>query len=277
MRPGPWTAAWLGLCFSLACGAAWATGAYTIYNFPGGVPRESPPKPVTPPTGQDLADMQLKPLVAAGDPPSAIAGLAQKGDAFFRVGVRHGVTGVLTSEVRGHGWIFSDRPLPAGQPVFGLPMAGSDGAGLVWCAPQAGTEAGVRRWRTICLPQRDGAFAWIEAHPALMTLNLSWPEGLGHSATTPVVARGPADLPPMVLSYAFAGWDKNGWLQMLVQIDWGEGPQPLHTIVVPPAADGAAHLRLMGGELTLRPEGAKNVSARVAVLTPPKPDAPIED
>jgi hypothetical protein len=228
-----------------------------------------------PPSRQDLADLQLKPLVAAGAPPSATAGDVGKGAPFFSVGVRHGVTGVLTSEVRARGWLLADKPLPAGQAVYGVPMAGSDGAGMVWCAPVRQSQGGELRWRAVCLPQNDGRFAWIEAKPALMTLNLNWIGGLEHVASPPAVERRPVDFPPMTLSYAFGGWNKDHWLVLDVQIDWGEGPQLLHAILVPPAADGGIDLHVMQGELSVRPSGPHGVGATVAVLSPPKADAPL--
>jgi hypothetical protein len=270
---------------SLALGAGLATtgaeahggggGGYTIFSSPGTLPHVAPHAPGVSPSRLDLADLQLKPLVAAGDPPSATAGDVTKGLAFFTVGVRHGVTGVLTSEVRARHWIFSDKPLPAGQAVYGVPMSGSDGAGMVWCAPARQSESGVLRWRAVCLPQNDGRFAWIEAKPALMTLNLAWIDGAEHLANAPMVERRSVDFPPMTLSYAFGGWNKDRWLVLDVRIDWGEGPQPLHSILVPPAADGSVDLHIMQGELTVRPGGAHGDDATVAVLSPPRPDAPI--
>ncbi|HWF76159.1 MAG TPA: hypothetical protein VN694_03195 [Caulobacteraceae bacterium] len=249
-------------------------GSYTTYYFSGTVPRVQPHVPA-PPRAEDLADLKLKPLVASGDPPSARPGLFAKGDAFFTVGVRHAVTGVLTSEVRAHVWFFADKPLPAGQPVYGIPMSGSNGAGMVWCAPVREARQGVPHWRAICLPKNDDRFAWIEAKPAMMTLNLSWIGGLEHVAGAPAVERRPVDFPPMTLSYAFGGWNRDGWLILDVRLDWGEGPQALHAILVPPGPNGGVDLHLMQGELSVRPSGASGDAAAVEVLSAPRPDAPI--
>jgi len=251
-------------------------GAYTIYNIQGTAPHGAPHVPAAP-RPQDLADLRLKPLVASGEPPTALAGPVAKGVPFFTVGVRHGVTGVLTSDVRAHVWFFADKPLQAGQPVYGIPMSGSNGVGMVWCAPlREADDHGALHWRAICLPRNDDRFAWIEANPAMMPLNLTWVGGLEHVASAPAVDRRPVDFPPMTLSYAFGGWNKDHWLVLDVRIDWGEGPESLHSIVVPPAAaDGTVVLHVMQGELALRAAGPHDEAATVEVRSPPRPDAPI--
>ena len=61
-----------------------------------------------------------------------------------------------------------------------------------------------------------------------------------------------------------------------VQIDWGEGPQVLRSIAIPPAADGSASLKVMGGEILIRPAPAPaRDQVVVAVGSPPQADAPI--
>ena len=271
-----------GLALAVSLGAAPARahgggggGSYTTYYFPGSVPHGAPHLPAAP-SKDDLADLQLKPLVAAGAAPIASAGPLAKGGQFFSVEVRHGVTGVLTSEVRGHGWLFTDKPLPAGQAVYGIPMAGSNGAGMVWCAPvREAAEGDAPRWRAACIVRNDDRFAWIEAKPAMMTLNLSWIGDFAHVASAPQVERRPVDFPPMTLSYAFGGWNKDHWLIVDVRIDWGEGPQLLHSILVPPAADGDAELHVMGGELVVRADGGRDDAATVEVRSPPSMDAAV--
>jgi hypothetical protein len=260
----------LGLGASPTLAHGGGGGSYTTYYFPGSVSHRAPHLPGAP-SPQDLADLQLKPLIAAGPPPAASAGPVTKGGQFFAVGVRHAITGVLTSEVRGRGWFFSDKPLPAGQAVYGIPMAGSNGAGMVWCAPLRDAAQGeAPRWRAACIVRSDDRFAWIEAKPAMMTLNLDWIGGVAHVASAPSVERRPVDFPAMTLSYAFGGWNKDGWLILNVRIDWGEGPQPLHSILVPPAAEGAVDLHVMRGELVVKPAGAHGEDATVEVRAAPQ-------
>jgi hypothetical protein len=262
----------LALAALLGAAEARAAGSYQVHTFSGTLPHGAPHLPGAL-SEQDQANLRLKPLVAAGDPPIVVAGQARAGVPFFSVGVRHGLTGVLTADVRAHGWVFQDKPLMAGQPVYGVPMSGSNGAGVVWCAPIHERGGDGPHWRAICLPQNDGRFAWIEANPAMMPLNLAWIGGLEHTATEPQVVRQTVDLPPMTLSYAFAGWNSSHWLKLDVRIDWGEGPHLLHTILVPPSADGTVDLRVMGGEIVLQAAAPDNTAVTVEVRTAPHADA----
>ncbi|KQY34663.1 hypothetical protein ASD38_21115 [Caulobacter sp. Root487D2Y] len=217
----------------------------------------APPAPkidraVAPPA----AELSLKPLVPAGAPPVVVAGDIAKGQPFFTVGVRHGVTGVLKQEVRGKGWFF-DKALPVGQPVYGVPMAGASATGLVWCAPRQDDKPKGKsptRWAAACLPQNATQANWVEAQTAMMSVNLSWFYG---SRTTNAldVERGPIDLPPMTLSYVFAGWSEQGSLMLEVRLDWGEGPQLLRALRVAPGADGVVTVKTMDGVIAVKRSG----------------------
>ncbi len=219
------------------------------------------PAPVAAPT---------EPLVADGAP-SATGGVLEKGQGFFSIGVRHGLTGVLMNEVRGRGWL-ADRPLSVDQPVYGVPMAGSSGQTIIWCAPRLDNpadHAAVKHYVGICLP--DGW--WVKTDNAMMTVNLSWPAGGGQLVSTPTVDRRPVDLPPISMSYAFGGWTKEGWLIVDVRLNWGEGPKTLRSIIMPPGADGVSTLRVMGGEIAVKRGGPKppeSDRAIVEVRAPPQ-------
>ena len=266
------------------------------YRFEGRIPPLDGLKPLV--SGAPLSPPRLsaaagpsvqrsaldKPLVADGRPPAVVSGALAHGQAFFTVGVRHGVTGILTTEAHDHA-TFSDHSLPIGTPVYGIPMAGSSAAAIVWCAPRQAPSSGGQpgRWTTYCMPAGDGAFVWTQAEPAMMTVNLSWSRWTGKLSSPPTVERRPIALPPMTLSYAVGGWNKDRWLIVLVQLDWGEGPQTLRAISVPPAADGSARLKVMGGEVIIRPPGPTGGAARpdrdagavVELVLPPRPDADI--
>jgi hypothetical protein len=271
------------------------------YRFEGRIPPVEGLKPLV--AGAPLAPPTLsaaigaavqqaapdKPLVADGRPPAVVSGALASGQPFFTVGVRHGVTGVLIVEAQDHA-TFSEHRLPVGTPVYGMPMAGSSAAAIVWCAPQqAGSSGGQPgRWTTYCMPAGDRAFMWTQAKPAMMPLDLSWGGWTGKMNSAPTVERRPVALPPMVLSYAFGGWNKDRWLVVLVQLDWGEGPQTLHAISVPPSADGSARLKVMGGEVIIHPAPQSSAStpaalrnadsagrAVVEIVVPPKPGAEI--
>jgi len=223
-----------------------------------------------------------KPLIADGRAPTTVAGPLVSGQAFFTVGVRHGLTGVLINAAHDRG-LFSEHTLPVGTPVYGIPMAGSSAESIVWCAPQKTRPEGGQpvHWTAICMPVGASAYMWTEAKPALMTLDLNWTGSGGKLSGAPSVDRQAISMPPMTLSYAFGGWTKKHWLTVLVQLDWGEGPQTLRTIGIPPADDGAATLRAMGGQIVIRPlptsgtMPADNSHAIVEILAPPRPDAEI--
>ena len=273
-------------------GGALALGALKVTTAPGATPTalhytvegRLPPTPLTQPVLSGLADLSappaakldraaapqpepsLKPLVPAGAPPTVTAGEVAKGQPFFTVGVRHGVTGVLKQEVRGKGWFF-DKALPVGQPVYGVPMAGAGSTGLVWCAPRQDDKPRGKsptRWAAACLPQSAAQANWVEAQTAMMSVNLAWYAG-SRATNLLDVERGPVDLPPLTLSYVFGGWSEQGSLMLEVKLDWGEGPQPLRSLRVAPGADGVVTIRTMGGVIAVRKTGA---SAQAEVVKP---------
>ena len=262
-------AAALALCLGAAAGAAAAqTTIITIQPSP--TPPQHAPRPTL--SEAERADLQRPPLVSAGAPVAASGEIAA-GQAFLTVPVRHGFTGVLAKPVtteRG----FNHPSLPAGQAVYGQPMGGPDGPGLVWCAPRSAGQP--VRWTAVCLPYGDESHVWVEGEPALLASQLKWHDASARTASAPEVDRRPIDLPPMRLDYAFAGVDPRGWAIVAIRLDWGEGPKLLRSVALPPAADGATHLRLMGGEIALRRvPGSRGAAerARVELLAPLIADA----
>jgi hypothetical protein len=225
------------------------------------------------------ASREARALVGIGVPPSVTSGATAKGQDFFSVQVRHGMTGVLRNSVESRAFL-SDRTLPLDQPLFGIPMAGSSAATVVWCAPQRAGAGGDLHWTAACLVDSGRGYVWVDAHPAMMTLDLQWSAGGGRAASPPSIEPRHVDLPAMTLSYAFGGWTKQNWAEILERIDWGEGPQLLRKVDVPPDADGVATVRLMGGEILVRPAPpAKNQKpsdvALIEVRVSPKADAEI--
>ncbi|MGR4866311.1 hypothetical protein [Caulobacter sp. LARHSG274] len=231
-----------------------------------------PPKPASlqqasPP------DFAPRPLVSAGAPPAVAVGGVAKGQPFFTVGVRHGVTGVLKQEVRGKGWFF-DKALPAGQPVYGVPMAGAGAAGLVWCAPRLEEKPRGKsptRWAAACLPQNVSQANWVEAQTAMMSVNLSWYQG-SRTVSAVAVEPGPIDLPAMTLTYVFGGWSEQGSLLLDVRLDWGEGPQLLRSLRVAPGADGVVTIKTMDGVIGVRRADA---AARAEMLKAFRPEGDV--
>jgi len=221
------------------------------------------------------AALKEPPLVADGEARVAAAPRLTAGQAFVEIPVRHGLTGELVADVAIKEW-FSGGKLPGGLPVFGVPMAGPDGPTLVWCAPQPAKkpQADGRPLQqvSICLPFGDKTHVWVEGRPALLPVGLTWSNGAARRTSRPEVRRGPQAFPPMTLSYAFAGLDARGWVRVETRLDWGEGPQTLRAIALPPGADGAALVRAAGGAFALKPAGAEVV---VEVRAPPAPGAPV--
>jgi hypothetical protein len=212
------------------------------------------------------ANAELKPLIVEGLAPTLAQGTLTKGQPLLTVAVRHGVTGVLKHDLSGKGQFF-DQPLVTGQPVYALPMD----AGLVWCAPRQGQKPLSKEttlWSSACF-RETGAPQWTRAQTAMMSLQLDWSRArkLGGEA---LVERGPAGLPPMTLSYVFAGWSDQGSLQLEVRLDWGEGPQLLRSLRIAPGADGAAPLKVLGGLMAVRRTGD---NAEVSTTAPPRLDA----
>jgi hypothetical protein len=232
-----------------------------------------PPSSIDRAVAPPAPELSLKPLVPAGAAPIVVAGDIAKGQPFFTVGVRHGVTGVLRQEVRGKGWFF-DKALPVGQPLYGVPMAGAGTTGLVWCAPRQDDKPKGKsptRWAAACLPQSGAQANWVEAQTAMMSVNLSW--SYGSRATNALdVERGPVDLPPMTLSYVFAGWSEQGSLMLEVRLDWGEGPQLLRALRVAPGADGVVTVKTMDGTIGVRRVGD---TARAQALKPLRGEADV--
>jgi hypothetical protein len=226
---------------------------------------------------QTRADLKLPALLPLGAAQPAAAGRLAPGEAFLTIGVRHGVTGVLASDVSAKGWFGKKRRLAAGSSVFGIPMGGPDGRAFVWCAPQQGqVKDQPKAWAVTCLPFGDKANLWVEGKPAMMPVTLDWDDANIRETDIPDVRRQPVSLPPLTLSYAFAGWDAKGWLKLEYRLDWGDGPQVLRAIALAPGADGAVAVKLMGGQFALRPDPNAAAGATLQVAAPPKPDAPVE-
>jgi hypothetical protein len=249
----------------------------TIY-FPG-IPA-APTHAARPPMSEEVRrDLRIAPLVAAGPGPIVADGAVDKGQAFLSVAVKHALTGTLTSPVAAKGWFAGNRKLPAGTPVYGVPMGGPDGVGVVWCAPRYGpAKDHVNHWSAICLPFGDAAHVWIEAHPAMFPAALDWNDATDRNTSPPTVARGPVDFPPMTLSYAFGGQNERGWLIVETRIDWGEGPQVLRSIALPPGSSGETTIKVMGGEFAVRIAPAETgapLRASIAVRAAPQASAAI--
>lgn len=196
-------------------------------------------------------------LMPTGAPAHVASGPISKGDTIYSIGARHGITGVLTSDVWLGKYVYfhqaqpPDAPsLKVGQIIYARTVADADAVHIVWCAPRK-SDSG--HWTdAVCLPTDGTGYVWIEAKPAMLVGTLLIPEALRPYATPPIVRRQPVDLPPMTLSYVFRGWSK-GAANIDAQVDWGEGPQSFKTTALSAGANGAADLPVASGKILIRP------------------------
>lgn len=201
------------------------------------------------------AEMSRSPMVATG-PARVVTGARAKGDLVLSVPVRHGITGRLQNEVRPMGlFTMGQAPLPVGQPVYGVPMGGSGGANVVWCALRSNTDAkGRRKFNALCLPRDSMGHRWLSATPALMVTSLAYSQHTS-AASVPTVAEGPVDFGVNLrLEYEFGAWRKNfADLGVFLRTDDGES-QRVGTVWAPRLKDGSgAAFLVLGGALKLTP------------------------
>jgi hypothetical protein len=158
------------LVLLLAGAAGTAAGQTTIITTEGTPkPPQHAPRPVL--SAAERADLQ-RPALAVASAPVVYPGEVEAGHAFLSVSVRHAFTGVLAKPVTSDAG-FTHPSLPAGQAVYGVPMGGPDGPGLVWCAPRiASGRGGSAHWSAVCLPYGDDSHVWVAGEPALLASQL---------------------------------------------------------------------------------------------------------
>jgi hypothetical protein len=236
--------------------------------------------PGAPPLGRPLRpdlgtiakqDLLRGAIVARGAPPQLASGNLAAGSTILSVPAVHNITGTLRSAVAAKGMFAMTKPLPAGSPVFALPMDGPNGLDLVWCAPKLNPDA--KHWSAVCLPRVGFSFLWVPESRGLMPLSLNWDDDSVRDTNDAVIDEGPVDLPPLMIRYVFGGWTDQNWLKLTVTIDWGEGPQTLRDIALQPDAQGRVMLKVMGGQVALTPSGQGMVA--VEQVAPIRPDGPI--
>jgi hypothetical protein len=156
-------------------------------------------------------------FVAAGEPELRGSGRVEKGDVIMSLPVRHAITGRLVSEVEAKGLFAMGRSLPAGTPVYGVPLVGGSGirfsesTDFTWCAPRRKTrEDGRVDWDTTCLPGAAlGAPRWVGAGRDLFATSLSYSDSTS-GASMPDVERGPVDLGmDLTLSLEMVQWKRD--------------------------------------------------------------------
>ena len=175
-----------------------------------------------PSTAQELADrIGPRPFLYFATKPSLATGSISPGGLILEGEVAHGITGRL-SEVRTAGWFNTQGSLPAGTPVYGIPMSNSsDNTEIVWCAPIRKDNG---EWRARCMPRGPTGYVSLNnLEPAFAISLLIYQTGGGGptSATAPVVDRQDVDFgEPLVMSLRFESWTSE---RAIVEFDIGPG------------------------------------------------------
>lgn len=219
-----------------------------------------------------VEELKRPPFIQSGAPATPATGSLAQGGVLFTVGVKHSLTGVLKNEVRlGRSYPLTygaARPgfgLMPGQVLYGARVGGSIAPQIVWCAPQK-DESG--HWaEAVCMPDSGHGTIMLVAEPAMMgAANLLIPDTSLPLVAEPIVERRAVDLPPMVLSYLFRGWKKDG-VEVEMKLDCGEGPKTLQRRIWP--ADSSDHVQIpvVGGDIVIA-RGAQDGEVRVVSFTP---------
>lgn len=241
----------------------------------------------SPPVGVGLDALilgALRPTAA----PTFVTTLDQGRD-LISVPVTYAFTGVLRNEVRDRmsfGISKSTKPIPAGTPVFGIPMSYPTGLAphprLTWCAALVEPNGPEKpsRWNVTCFPKIfNKMIVFVPLGEDIFPASFSIRQG-EDMATVPDIEEKPVDLnPPLKLAILFAGWEHNAAeLRVVVRqpqhtpfpgllggSQSAPGEQTLARERLPLDATGAAHLPLFGGEILIRPgPDGKSAAAEIA-------------
>ncbi|MDG2530808.1 hypothetical protein [Caulobacter endophyticus] len=191
-------------------------------------------------------------------------------DVIASLPVAHSLTGVLGQDVRKMGLLAGGAVMPAGTPVFGVPMTDPYGSSIIWCAPKSEPRGETVAWTTICFPRGGmSGHQWVRTFAPLFPTSLSYTKSTSGAAGL-TVDRKPADLPVMRLTFKFTEWDKDD-ADVMVSVEGPGAIAPIRNRSLPREADGSARLKIFGGEFRLIPVGGDRHAALLEVITPPSP------
>jgi hypothetical protein len=236
--------------------------------------QEQPPVPA-PESAADIPPPSftaISALKSAGAVSVHAPGPIARGDVILALPVTHGLTGALRQEVKKMG-LFSKDSIPAGSPVFGIPMSGDHGPEIIWCAPRSKTQGDKTLWNTTCFPK--GGFTpnlWVPVYVPLFPTYLSYPVNSTHGATEVLVEQKAVDFPALKLTFTFTEWDKTD-ADVFVSVDAPGVKNPVRNRSLPRLPDGSVRLKALGGEFKLTPVGTDRHAATLEVITPPSIDA----
>lgn len=197
------------------------------------------------------------------------SGLITRGEIIAALPVMHGFTGVLSQDVKKMG-LFAKDSIPAGSPVFGIPMSGSSGPRIVWCAPRSATRGEKAVWNTVCLPKEGGLVPhrWVDVYTPFYPTYLYYSSNSTHGATDVLVELKPVEFPKMLLTIGFKEWDKDD-ADVFISVDAPNAKNPVGDRSLPRLPDGTVRLKAFGGEFKLTQVGTDRHAAMLEVITPP--------
>lgn len=205
-----------------------------------------------------------------------LAGLVKHTGVIAQIGVVHGITGVLKTDVRQKAWL-APRSVPAGTYAFGVPtnLMFSGGRALVWCAVEM-KDNDPAKPVTTCFPPVGQKIAYEPSG------NILW---YTHTYTVlPVieaigldVERKPMTYPaPMMLTYVFDRWTVaelgggNREIQALLglEIQVNGVTTPIQKVTIRPNG-GAYRFNFDGLSVSLVPVDAKGQPVTLAATSGP--------
>ncbi|MBI1685903.1 hypothetical protein [Caulobacter hibisci] len=219
-------------------------------------------------------------LSAEGPTLQVTKGATAPGGEVFRIQVRQGYGGVLTSDLNGKTWGGGGRRfLPAGTPVYAVAdfnHPNFPGAPLfLWCGPIAAGKSATTPDRALCFVDHTGR----RTPPGLIaSMNMVMMSGDGASPYAPATIQfaysppvSPADARPTNQSYPFAmtltvRWKPEGprGARFEALLDDGtSGPQVLRDWVDPSAADFDHEMLLGGGHIRYQRIGDTLMAAMI--------------
>lgn len=185
-------------------------------------------------------------VLEATGAPAVAAEAAVKDGELLSVPVRHGMTGRLINEIADKTWL-GTTVLPAGTPVFGVPLTNPRGVTtIIWCAPKRGGAK--NSWRNDCFS--SAGTVYLSYAPALFTIRAK-PEGRAFRGGVRIQP-GPVDFgEPMRMVWRHREWTGRR-VEVRQVLEYDDVSIPLNTLRLPIGPDRTADLRTLGGRLRLR-------------------------
>lgn len=223
----------------------------------------APPEPKVSGKPKQWTRLAGAPVVAQGE--------LRVGEPILTLPVAHLYTGRLAAEPDRFAGVFSGiRVIPAGSPVYALPLGGE----LSWCAPRKRTgKDGSTRWDADCFVPHviyPGLYSYASGTGNGLLVGQAKPNG--GAIYTPPIRQEPVDFGEYPkLYYRFNGWDKKS---ASLRIDAGNHiGRPIDYVRASRGPDGSAILKVLDGELRLVPAGKGGKSVIVEVIRPPSGQA----